>query len=78
MRNVQFGNGYCVGLFESHDVPDEYWCESCKPEFHILVNNDGYSKRTLYKPVNDKRKKLEQMTFKTMKQVIVQGEEEVK
>lgn len=57
-------HGYCVGLFESHDVPDEYWCESCKPEFHILVNNDGYSKRTLYKPVNDKRKKLEQMTFK--------------
>ncbi|CAX41250.1 histone deacetylase complex subunit, putative [Candida dubliniensis CD36] len=57
-------HGYCVGLFESQDVPDEYWCESCKPEFHILVNNDGYSKRTLYKPVNDKRKKLEQMTFK--------------
>lgn len=56
-------HGYCVGLFENNDVPDKYWCELCKPELHILVKYDGYSKRTLYKPVNDKRKKLEQMTF---------------
>ncbi|RCK54367.1 Histone deacetylase complex subunit CTI6 [Candida viswanathii] len=56
-------HGYCVGLFENNDVPDKYWCELCKPELHILLKHDGYSKRTLYKPVNDKRKKLEQMTF---------------
>ena len=56
-------HGYCVGLFENNDVPDKYWCELCKPELHILVRYDGYSNRTLYKPVNDKRKKLELMAF---------------
>ncbi|KAL6450068.1 CTI6 Histone deacetylase complex subunit CTI6 [Candida maltosa Xu316] len=56
-------HGYCVGLFENNEVPDKYFCEQCKPEFHISVKYDGYSKRTLYKPVNDKRKKLEQMPF---------------
>ncbi|KAI5963203.1 CTI6 [Candida pseudojiufengensis] len=52
-------HGYCVGLYENEDVPDKYWCEECKPENHILVNYDPYSKRTLYKSVNDKRKKIE-------------------
>ncbi|KAI5956988.1 CTI6 [Candida jiufengensis] len=52
-------HGYCVGLYENEDVPDKYWCEQCKPENHTLIS-DPYSKRTLYKPVNDKRKKLEQ------------------
>ncbi|KAI5961332.1 CTI6 [Candida theae] len=52
-------HGYCVGLFTNDDVPDLYWCELCKPENHLFVKGDGYSKRTLYKPVNDKRKKIE-------------------
>ncbi|CAI5760695.1 unnamed protein product [Candida verbasci] len=52
-------HGYCVGLYENNDVPDKYWCELCKPELHTLVKNDQFSKRTLYKPVNDKRKKIE-------------------
>lgn len=52
-------HGYCVGLFTNDDVPDLYWCELCKPENHLYVKSDGYLKRTLYKPVNDKRKKIE-------------------
>lgn len=53
-------HGYCVGLFIDEDVPDKYWCEQCKPELHIIVSDeDGSSEnRTLYKPVNDKRKRL--------------------
>ncbi|KAI5910826.1 Histone deacetylase complex subunit CTI6 [Candida parapsilosis] len=53
-------HGYCVGLFTNDDVPDLYWCELCKPENHLFVKVDGYPKRTLYKPVNDRRKKIEQ------------------
>lgn len=50
-------HGYCVGLFTSEDVPDKYWCEECKPDLHREVAAaDG--KRTLYRPVNDSRKKL--------------------
>ncbi|CAK9439991.1 uncharacterized protein LODBEIA_P40910 [Lodderomyces beijingensis] len=52
-------HGYCVGLYENDDVPDKYWCERCKPELHIIVQ-DPFSDRTLYKPVNDHRKKIEQ------------------
>lgn len=47
-------HGYCVGLFHSNDVPDKYWCELCKPAYHIYVSDT----RTLYKLVNDRRKKL--------------------
>lgn len=48
-------HGYCVGLFINDDVPDKYWCEQCRPEYHIAVVDDA---RTLYKPVNEKRKVL--------------------
>lgn len=48
-------HGYCVGLFTDEDVPDKFWCELCKPEFHVFVEEEN---RTLYKPVNEKRKKL--------------------
>lgn len=53
-------HGYCVGLFIDDDVPDKYWCEQCKPELHVLIPDpEGHGEnRTLYKPVNDKRKRL--------------------
>lgn len=51
-------HGYCVGLFTDNDVPDKYWCELCKPEIHVFVYENNEEVRTLYKPVNDKRKKL--------------------
>jgi hypothetical protein len=50
-------HGYCVGLFTNDDVPDKYWCELCKPDLHLNVSTDD-TPRTLYKPVNEKRKKL--------------------
>ncbi|ODV68164.1 hypothetical protein HYPBUDRAFT_152780 [Hyphopichia burtonii NRRL Y-1933] len=52
-------HGYCVGLFINEDVPDKYWCELCKPDLHVFVYEHNESVRTLYKPVNDKRKKLQ-------------------
>lgn len=52
-------HGYCVGLFINEDVPDKYWCELCKPDLHIFVYENNETVRTLYKPVNDKRKKLQ-------------------
>lgn len=52
-------HGYCVGLFINEDVPDKYWCELCKPDFHVLVYENGEAVRSLYKSVNDKRKKLQ-------------------
>ncbi|EGW30606.1 uncharacterized protein SPAPADRAFT_143279 [Spathaspora passalidarum NRRL Y-27907] len=51
-------HGYCVGLFDNNDVPEKYWCELCKPEVHIFID-----KRTLYKPVNDRRRKVEQISM---------------
>lgn len=51
-------HGYCVGLFINEDVPEKYWCEICKPDLHILIYENGEVVRSLYKPVNDKRKKL--------------------
>lgn len=57
-------HGFCVGLFTNEDVPEKYWCELCKPELHVFVDGD---KRTLYKPVNDLRKKLMQETDKKRK-----------
>lgn len=52
-------HGYCVGLFINEDVPDKYWCEECKPDLHrILTDNEDGGARTLYRPVNDARKRL--------------------
>lgn len=52
-------HGYCVGLFTNDDVPDKYWCELCKPDLHVFVYENAISLRTLYRPVNDTRKKLQ-------------------
>lgn len=52
-------HGYCVGLFINEDVPDEYWCEECKPELHrFIYGEDGRLTHTLYRSVNDQREKL--------------------
>ncbi|ODV77339.1 uncharacterized protein CANTADRAFT_31061 [Suhomyces tanzawaensis NRRL Y-17324] len=51
-------HGYCVGLFTNDEVPEKYWCELCKPDLHIFIYENNEVVRTLYRPVNDKRKKL--------------------
>ncbi|RUS16061.1 hypothetical protein BC937DRAFT_91644 [Endogone sp. FLAS-F59071] len=38
----------CVGLSEE-DIPDQYYCELCKPENHTTVKGHGRNKR-VYKP----------------------------
>lgn len=60
-------HGYCVGLFTNDDVPDKYWCELCKPDLHILIHETNDRSRTLYKPANEKRKKLWAETEKHIK-----------
>jgi hypothetical protein len=51
-------HGYCVGLFANYDVPDKYWCELCKPDLHVFIYEGNEVIRTLYKPVNYKRRKV--------------------
>lgn len=51
-------HGYCVGLFTDEEAPDKYWCELCKPELHIHIEEVNELPRTLYKPVNERRPKL--------------------
>lgn len=51
-------HGYCVGLFSNSDVPDEYWCEQCKPDLHIVLYDGDRIVRTLYQPVNKARERI--------------------
>lgn len=52
-------HGYCVGLFTNDDVPDEYYCEQCMPQYHQKVSvGTDLGERTLYLPVNEDRKVL--------------------
>ncbi|SMN18987.1 similar to Saccharomyces cerevisiae YPL181W CTI6 Protein that relieves transcriptional repression by binding to the Cyc8p-Tup1p corepressor and recruiting the SAGA complex to the repressed promoter [Maudiozyma saulgeensis] len=44
-------HGFCVGIVE--DVPDEYWCEQCKPELHNLYTDEEGRKRSHYLPVQE-------------------------
>lgn len=30
-------HGFCVGLLTNEDVPDVYFCEKCRPEYHVIV-----------------------------------------
>jgi len=32
-------HGGCMGLLEESMLPDEYYCELCKPEFHKIIKN---------------------------------------
>ncbi|KAI0465082.1 hypothetical protein LJB42_000300 [Komagataella kurtzmanii] len=42
-------HGYCVGIKDTADSPEKYWCEQCKPELHALIENGT---KSLYIPVN--------------------------
>lgn len=42
-------HGFCVGIVEN--VPDKYWCETCKPELHELYKAENGQTRSHYKPV---------------------------
>ncbi|CCF56961.1 hypothetical protein KAFR_0B06640 [Kazachstania africana CBS 2517] len=50
-------HGFCVGIVGgSKDAPDKYWCELCKPTLHHLYLNDLGEKRSIYKPVQEKKR----------------------
>ncbi|CDO94914.1 unnamed protein product [Kluyveromyces dobzhanskii CBS 2104] len=49
-------HGYCVGISEE-ETPDKYWCEQCKPELHSLYTTDLSEKRSIYKPIQQRRRK---------------------
>ncbi|CAG99888.1 Cti6p [Kluyveromyces lactis] len=49
-------HGYCVGISEE-ETPDKYWCEQCKPELHSLYTTDLGEKRSIYKPIQQRRRK---------------------
>ncbi|RMZ91233.1 hypothetical protein DV736_g1523, partial [Chaetothyriales sp. CBS 134916] len=46
-------HGGCVGLTNEDTLPDEYYCEQCKPELHKLIRGANGSKISLYRPVLD-------------------------
>lgn len=50
-------HGYCVGITEGEDsAPDKYWCEQCKPELHSLYTTDLGEHRSIYKPVQQRKR----------------------
>lgn len=52
-------HGYCVGITEGEDSSlDKYWCEQCKPELHNLYASDLGERRSIYKPVQQRRRNL--------------------
>lgn len=48
-------HGYCVGILDAKDAPNQYWCELCRPDLHNLVVNGDSEKRSVYVPVAEKR-----------------------
>ncbi|CAI1751174.1 hypothetical protein SEUBUCD646_0P01070 [Saccharomyces eubayanus] len=48
-------HGYCVSITQDN-APDKYWCEQCRPELHQLFTTDTGEPRSLYKPVQEKKR----------------------
>ncbi|KAI8335714.1 hypothetical protein BC941DRAFT_429151 [Chlamydoabsidia padenii] len=38
----------CMGLMTEHDIPDQYYCEECKPENHTAMKTHGGRTRRSY------------------------------
>lgn len=50
-------HGYCVGITEG-ETPDKYWCEQCKPELHTIYITELNERRSHYKPIQQRRRKI--------------------
>ncbi|CAI4052957.1 hypothetical protein SKDZ_16G0950 [Saccharomyces kudriavzevii ZP591] len=48
-------HGYCVSITQDN-APDKYWCEQCRPELHQLFTTDTGEPRSIYKPVQEKKR----------------------
>ncbi|OAP61416.1 hypothetical protein AYL99_03619 [Fonsecaea erecta] len=44
-------HGGCMGLLDESMLPDEYYCEQCKPEFHKITKSANGTKSSRYLPV---------------------------
>lgn len=47
-------HGYCVGFASEDDVPDVYYCEQCRPDYHVIVVRPS-GKSTRYLPNESKK-----------------------
>lgn len=43
-------HGFCVGFTREKNVPDTYFCERCRPDFHEILDGDGFT-RSRYQPL---------------------------
>lgn len=49
-------HGFCIGILNEKETPDKYWCEVCKPNLHNIYLNDLGERKSLYKPIQDKKR----------------------
>lgn len=42
-------HGFCVGFLDEAQVPEVYYCEKCRPEFHTIVNRP-WGRNSMYNP----------------------------
>lgn len=49
-------HGFCIGILTEKETPDKYWCEMCKPNLHNIYLNDLGERKSLYKPIQDKKR----------------------
>lgn len=43
-------HGFCVGFTREKNVPDTYFCEKCRPDFHEIVETDDGFTKSRYQP----------------------------
>ncbi|KAG1148518.1 hypothetical protein G6F37_011591 [Rhizopus arrhizus] len=46
----------CMGL-EEEDIPDQYFCEQCRPEYHVQIKGYDNKTRRYYKPSKNNKKR---------------------
>lgn len=51
-------HGFCVGLLTNEDVPDVYFCEKCRPEYHVIVVRPN-GRTSKYSPQDPSEEDLE-------------------
>ncbi|KAK5037165.1 Histone deacetylase complex subunit [Exophiala sideris] len=44
-------HGGCMGLLDESMLPDEYYCEQCKPQFHKITKSANGTKSSRYLPI---------------------------
>ncbi|KAL8972649.1 MAG: hypothetical protein Q9183_000427 [Haloplaca sp. 2 TL-2023] len=47
-------HGGCVGIMDDATAPDEYFCELCRKDLHVIMETGTGPKRSTYLPAQDK------------------------